>query len=55
MTTIVNSVGLTTPHLSPRAKVLLQKHYEERNGDDLTKAIKVARHNFRKRRWEELQ
>ena len=26
----------------------LQKYYQERYGDDLTKAIKVARHNLRK-------
>ena len=25
-----------------------QKYYQERYGDDLTKAIKVARHNLRK-------
>ena len=30
---------------------VLQKYYQERYGDELTKAIKVAKHNFRKEKY----
>lgn len=33
----------------------LQKYHQERNGDELTKAIKVAKRHQRKQHWEELQ
>ncbi len=45
----------TAKLVQPAAPSKEQVYQQERNGDDLTKAIKVAKRNQRKQHREELQ